>query len=176
MERPHLFTLGDNNKIAKVYIYEIIKSSPPELLGQFYNRYNHNFAQMYSLIWTCFSGERYGRWASCQRSDKWKESRSTRISYRNDLYLTFYHDKNKSFTKVHNFLKNSFPYEMENMKYSIRGISWDFCQENFAFKIWRKTLICHYIYYFKSNNSYFKNIFVKMHLKPGINIYLLASK
>ena len=27
--------------------------------------YNHNFANMYSLIWTGFSGERCGPWASC---------------------------------------------------------------------------------------------------------------
>ena len=47
------------------YIHEIMKSSPPELLDQFYNKFNHNFAQMYSLILTSFSGERCGPWASC---------------------------------------------------------------------------------------------------------------
>ena len=52
------------------YFNEILKSSPPEPLGQFYNINNHNFAQMYSLIWTGFSGERCGPWASCSISDK----------------------------------------------------------------------------------------------------------
>ena len=44
-----------------------IKKSSPELLGQFYNIYiyNHNFAQVYSLIWIGFLGERCGPWASC---------------------------------------------------------------------------------------------------------------
>ena len=45
MERPHLFTLEDNNKIANV-----ISKSSPKLLGQFYDIYNHNFAQMYSFL------------------------------------------------------------------------------------------------------------------------------
>ena len=46
------------------YIHEIIKSPLPELLGQFYNKYNHNFAQMYFLIRTSFSCDRSGPWAS----------------------------------------------------------------------------------------------------------------
>ena len=50
MERPHLFTLGDNNKICKSTFTKFEKISTSELLGQFRNIYNHYFAQMYSLI------------------------------------------------------------------------------------------------------------------------------
>ena len=52
MERPHLITLGDNNKFLQKYFHQIKNLSPPELLGQFYNKhvYNHNFAQMYSCF------------------------------------------------------------------------------------------------------------------------------
>ena len=65
MERHTFLTFGDNNKIAKVHSRNL-KSSSPGLLGQFYNIFNHNFlAQMYSLIWTDFSGEWCGPWASC---------------------------------------------------------------------------------------------------------------
>ena len=41
MERPHLLHWEIITKLQK-YIHEIIKSSPPELLGQFYNICNHN--------------------------------------------------------------------------------------------------------------------------------------
>ena len=61
MERTHLFTLGDNNKLQK-YIHEIIKSCSLELLDQFYNIYMHRFSQIYSSIWIGFSGERCGPW------------------------------------------------------------------------------------------------------------------
>ena len=44
-------------------IHENLESFRPELLGQFYNIYHHNFAQMYSLIWTGISGEGSGPWA-----------------------------------------------------------------------------------------------------------------
>ena len=64
MKSYTLFHLEILAKLQK-YIHEISKSSPPELLGQFNNIYNHNFAQMYSLNWTGFSGERFGPWASC---------------------------------------------------------------------------------------------------------------
>ena len=66
MERPHLFTLGYNNKIAKLFSQHL-KIFYSWTIGPDYNInvYDHNFAQMYSLIWTGFSGERCGQWASC---------------------------------------------------------------------------------------------------------------
>ena len=42
LERPHLFTTGDNIKKCKKTFTKFI-----ELLGQFYDIYNHNFTQMY---------------------------------------------------------------------------------------------------------------------------------
>ena len=79
------FPRGDNYKIGKIH-WQILKnlllqnhwvnfnqtwhkaSSPPELLGQFYNIYDQNYAQMNSLIWTGFSGERCGPWASFENT------------------------------------------------------------------------------------------------------------
>ena len=63
-KRPHLFTLGDNNKIAKV-LSRNLNFFTPELLCRFYNIYNDNFAQIYSLIWNDFSGKRCGPRAFC---------------------------------------------------------------------------------------------------------------
>ena len=61
--KGHTFLHCEITKLQK-YIYEIKKSSS-ELLGQFYNIYNHNFSQMNSLLWSGFSGERCGPWTSC---------------------------------------------------------------------------------------------------------------
>ena len=50
MERPHLFTLGYNNKIPKVFSQNL-KIFSSWTIGPDYNInvYDHNFAQMYSL-------------------------------------------------------------------------------------------------------------------------------
>ena len=73
MKRPHLFTgrylfidFTYWEKITKLQkcIHEIQKSSPPELLGQFYNLYNHNYALFIDLNWFL----RWAKWldhASC---------------------------------------------------------------------------------------------------------------
>ena len=50
--RGHTFLQQEIITKLQEYIHEILKFSPPELLGHFYNIYtsNYNFAQMYSLI------------------------------------------------------------------------------------------------------------------------------
>ena len=45
-----------------------------------------------------------------------------------------------------------------------------------AKKFVKKILRLRLLNNFKTYTSYFKNIFVGMHLKPGINIYLLANE
>ena len=64
MEKPLLLHWEIITKLQK-HFHEIYKNFPPELLSRFYNIFNDNFAQMYSLIWTAFSGERCGPWTSC---------------------------------------------------------------------------------------------------------------
>ena len=54
MERPHFF-----HWIAKV-LSQTLKMFSSWTTGPLYNIWNHNFSQMYSLIWTGFLGESCG--------------------------------------------------------------------------------------------------------------------